>query len=356
MSGLGTLVTATDYNRVVGYDPTTDLYTFNAVWGKGSGKFGYGQTPAPNLENPSTNDIIVEADLWATYPPSPPTGLLNKVALAGLHQGTAITQIFNTPSAPAPGATILADVLTKTTSSIENLYTNHLNAAGQGASIPYQVVNENTWRNSIEFTHTVTFADAESTRFFFNCGGQLALTFGAAPGIQINALMANLAQNAGTVVFSSPNVETIKIAGTDYKGVTKVGGTNPLALDPRFTTERYGVESFNSIVSTVGYYGMSTSYQEVFKQSVGGFPSLQPRYHYYDGSYISVSVKSNGPVGVYGDNGNVITIKTLWDQIPNGLQVTAGTSTTLSVRPPLLRTGMTRSWGIPVVSGVVSGN
>jgi hypothetical protein len=348
MSGIGTLVTAADYNNAVGHNPTTDLNTFNAVWGTGSGKFGYGQTPLTNIEDPNTHDITVAADKWID--------LVNDVSLAGLHQGTAITQIKNTPSMPAAGGLVQADVLTKITSSVENLYTNHLNAAGQGTSIPYQVVNQNTWRNSIEFVHTITFSDAESTRFFFNCGGQLALTFGAAPGIQINALMANLATNAGTVVFSSPNVETIKIAGIDYKGVTKVGGTSPLSLDPRFTTERYGVQSFNDIVSTAGYYGMSTSYQEVFKQSVGGFPSLQPRYHYYDGSYISVSVKCNGPQGVYGDNGNVITIKTLWDQIPNGLQVTAGTSTTLSVRPPLLRSGMTKSWGIPVVSGVVSGN
>lgn len=348
MSGIGTLVTAADYNAIVGFDPTTNLDTFNAVWGTGSGKYGYGQTPLDNLDDPNANYITIASDKWIT--------LVNAVALTGLHQGTSTTQIKNTPLMPAPGGLVQSDVLTKTASNIINLYSNHLNAAGQGTTIPYQVVNDNTWRNSIEFTHTVTFADPESTRYFFNCGGQLALTFGAAPGIQINALMANLSQNAGTVVFSSPNVETIKIAGTDYKGVTKVGGTNPLALDPRFTTERYGVESFNSIASTYGYYGMSTSYVEVFKQSVGGFPSLQPRYHYYDGSYISVSVKCNGPQGVHGDNGNVITIKTLWDQVPNGLQVTAGTSTTLSVRPPLLRTGMTRSWGIPVVSGVVSGN
>ena len=355
MSGIGTLITAADYNAIVGFDPTTNLNTFNAVWGVGSGKFGYGQTALINLEDPATtagNDVVSS---------TPWINLVNAVALAALHQGTAITQIRNTPLMPAAGGVIQYDVLTKSASSIENLYTSHLNAAGQGTSIPYPVTNPNQWRNSIEFTHTVTFADGEAARYFFNCGGQLALTFSSPPGIQVNALMANLGQNAGTLVFSSPNVETIRIAGTDYKGVTKIGGTNPLALDPRFTTERYGVQSFNDIVTTAGYYGMSTSDREVFKQSVGGFPSSQPRYHYYDGSYISVSVKSNGPQGVHGDNGNVITIKTLWDQVPNGLQVTAGTTTTLTVRPPLLRSGlgtatMVQTWGIPVVSGVVSGN
>lgn len=350
MSGIGTLITAADYNAIVGFDPTTSRNTFNAVWGTGSGKYGYGQSPLINLEDPATtsgNDVV-NADPWIS--------LVNSVASSASHQGTSIPQIVNTPMMPAAGLVIPYDILNKLTTSITNLYASHLNAAGQGTSIPYPVTNNTQWRNSIEFIHTVTFADGDAARYFFNLGGQLALTFSASPGIQINALMANLGQNAGTLVFSSPNVETINIAGTSYQGVTKIGGNNPLSLDPRFTTERYGVVSYNSIVSTSGYYGMSTSYQEVFKQSVGGFPSSQPRYHYYDGSYISVSAKTNSSTGVHGDNGNVITIKTLWDQVPNGLQVLAGTTTTLTVRPPLLRDDMIQSWGLPVVSGTVSGN
>jgi hypothetical protein len=346
MSVIGNTITATDYNAIVGYDPTTNLNTFNAVWGTGSGKFGYGQTPLVNLDDPATTtgDDIIRYTTWAT--------LVNAISTSGLHQGVSLTLV----QAPIQGGSIQADTLDKTTTNITNLYTTHLNAAAQGTSANYPVVNSSIWRDSIEFTHIVTFANGEAARYFFNCGGQLALTFASPPGIQINALMSKLAENAGTLVISSPNVETIKIANKEYQGITKVGGTAPAALDPRFTTERYGVQSFNNILSTVGYYGMSSSYQEVFKQSVGGFPSSAPRYNYYDGSYISVNVKSNGPQGTHGDNGNVITIKTLWDQVPNGLQVTAGTTTTLTVRPPFLRNGMTQSWGTPVVSGSVSGS
>lgn len=345
MSVIGNTITAADYNTIVGYDPTTNLNTFNAVWGTGSGKFGYGQTPLANVDDPVTAaDDIIKYQAWAN--------LVTSVASAGLHQGTSITAV----QTPVQGATILGDTLTKVTASITDLYASHLNATSQGTSANYPAVNSSTWRNSIEFTHIVTFADGEAARYFFNCGGQLALTFSSPPGIQINALMSKLGENAGTLVISSPNVETIKVAGRDYQGITKVGGAAPAALDPRFTTERYGVQSFNNIISTVGYHGMSSSYQEVFKQSVGGFPSSAPRYNYYDGSYISVNVKSNGPQGVHGDNGNVITIKTLWDQVPDGLQVTAGTTTTLTVRPPFLRVGMTKSWGTPVVSSTVSGN
>jgi hypothetical protein len=350
MSVLGNTITAADYNAIVGYNPTTNLDTFNAVWGVGSGKFGYGQPALPNVDNPAVTltDGIIRSDKWVN--------LVNAISLSGLHQGTSIIQIQNTPLMPNQGALIQAEVYNRAKNSIVDLYAKHLNAAAQGTSANYPAVNSSIWRDTVTFTHTVTFANGESARYFFNCGGQLALTFASPPGIKINALMAALGQNAGTVVISSPNIETIKIANTNYKGVTKIGGAAPASLDPRYTTERYGVQAFNEMISTCGYYGMSTSYQDIFKQSVGGFPSSAPRYHYYDGSYILVRAKSNGPQGTFGDNGNIITITTTWDQVPNGLQVTAGTTTTLTVRPPFLRNGMTKSWTDPVVSVAVSGS
>mgnify|MGYP006266477919 FL=1 len=349
MSLVGDIVLASDYNSIVGYNPTTALNTFNAVWGTGAGKFGYGQTPLATIDDPAftLTDDQIKGQLWID--------LVNAVALSSDHQATSITKVQGTSSMPAVGTTIKADTYNKTASAIVDLYTKHLNAANQGTSQYYPAVNGSIWRDAIEFTHTITFADGEKARYFFNCGGQLKLTFSSAPGIQINALMAKLGEIAGTLVISSPNVETIKIAGKNYNGVTKVGGSDPVKVDSRFTTERYGVQTFNDIASTVGYYGMSQSFQEIFKQSVGGFPSSSVRYNYYDGSYIKVNVKTNGPQGVNGDNGNVITIKTVWEQVPNGLQVTAGTTTTLAVCPPLLRTGMTKSWDDPVVSSTVSG-
>jgi hypothetical protein len=257
---------------------------------------------------------------------------------------------------PAAGVMIQASTLTRIISSVAGLYASNLNATSQGTSANYPEVNYSSWNRAILFEHLVTFADGDAARYFFNCGGQLALTFSSPPGTKVNALMSKLGENAGTLVISSPNVETIKIATTNYQGVTKVGGADPPPVDPRFTTERYGVRTYNELTPTIGYYGMSTSYQEIFKQSVGGFPTQAIRYNYYDGSYIGVYVKTNGPVGTRGDNGNVITIRTVWDQVPNGLEVTAGTTTTLTVRPPFLRNGMTKSWGTPVVSSRMSGD
>jgi hypothetical protein len=349
MSGIGTVITAGDYNALIGYDPTTTLNKFNAVWGTGSGKFGYGQTPLVPLEDPTVAlDDRIKLSNWLY--------LANAVIDAKNHQGIS-TSVITLPSnaTGAPTGTISATTLVQLTTAIKDTYAAHLSAQQQGTFVDTQVQNSSTWRNSIEFTFVVTFANGDAARYFFNCGGQLSLRFGSSPGFQINAIMQKLGESAGTLVISSPNVETIKIAGTEYKGVTKIGGSAPAAVDPRFTTERYGVVSYNQIESTLGYYGLSNSFQEMFKQSVGSVPSTALRYNYYDGSYISVTAKTNGPQGTHGDNGNVLTIKVLWDQVPNGLQVAAGTTTTLTVRPPIDDLP-DKPWNNPVVSGTVSGD
>jgi hypothetical protein len=350
MSVKGNLISAADYNALIGTNPTTDLNTFNAVWATGSGKFGYGQTPIASLVDPSIAiDDRIKLSAW--------TNLVTSVNTAKTHLGIS-TSVITIPSTvtAAPTGIVFGDSLDKLTQSIKDIYANHLNTAAQGTSTDTRVVNSSTWRDAIEFTFIVTFANGDAARYFFNLGGQLALTFGAAPGFRINAIMSQLASSAGTLVISSPSVETVKIAGTEYKGITKVGGTNPTAVPKEFTGQRYGVVTYNDLSSSIGYYGMTTTEQVIFRQSVGSVPSTELRYNYYDGSYIQVSAKTNGNQTVNGDNGNVVTIKVLWDQVPNGLQVAAGTSTTLTIRPPLLTSGMTQSWGTPVVNGTVSGS
>jgi hypothetical protein len=352
MSGIGTLISAADYNTIIGEPTSTSSNAFNTVWGTGSGKFGYGQTPIAKLVEPNIAiDDRIKLDAW--------TNLVTAVNTAKTHLGisTSAITIPNVVSGAVAGI-IRYDTLYKITQSVKDIYTNHLNSAMRDSSAgnDYRVVNSSTWRDAIEFTFIVTFANGDAARYFFNLGGQLALTFGAAPGLRINAIMSQLASSAGTLVISSPSVETINIVGVEYKGVTKVGGTNPTAVPKEFTGQRYGVISYNDLSSSIGYYGMTSSDQVIFRQSVGSVPSTELRYNYYDGSYIQVSAKTNGQQGVNGDNGNVITIKVLWDQVPNGLQVAAGTSTTLSVRKPLLPVGMTQSWGTPVVNGTVSGS
>jgi hypothetical protein len=189
MSVIGNTVTAADFNNLVGYDPTTTLNTFNAVWGTGSGKFGYGQTPIPNLDDPDVTlgDDIIKADAW--------TNLVLSVDTAAAHQGTVITSVYGTPYMPAAGVMIQASTLSRIISSVTGLYASNLNATSQGTSANYPEVNYSSWNRAILFEHLVTFADGDAARYFFNCGGQLALTFSSPPGTKVNALMSKLFAN-----------------------------------------------------------------------------------------------------------------------------------------------------------------
>ena len=53
--------------------------------------------------------------------------------------------------------------------------------------------------------------------------------------------------------------------------------------------------------------------------------------------------------------GNVITISTVWDEIPNGLTVATGSATTVTIRPPEV-TYIANTWGTPSVTGTVTGS
>jgi hypothetical protein len=335
----GAIVYATDFNNLVGYDPTTTVNTLNAVWGTGSGKYGYGQTPIGTLSSGST----VSATDW--------NAMVNTITKCAVLQGTTIPAMYT----PVSGSVVTFDPLV--VANLQRLYSNVLNNASQGTSSSVTTTNATQWRNSILFTHTITFATGDATRYFFNMGGQFAITFSATTGPQSNIIFNQLATECGTIVIGAGTVETSTIAGTQYQGITKVGGNGPEAVNPLYTGQRYGVQTFNNLAPTIGYYGMTTSLQEVFKQSAGNVPSIVSRYQYYEGSYISVSVKTNGSQGVYGDNGNIITVYTLWDQVPTGLQVNAGTTTTVTTRPPFLPSGFTKAWGTdPIVNGTVSGS
>ncbi len=96
---------------------------------------------------------------------------------------------------------------------------------------------------------------------------------------------------------------------------------------------------------------MTTNNQEVFKQFGGTFQSGGGTYSQ---NYLSVNVRTNGAQGSNGDNGSTITITTLWDESPNGLTAQAGTTVSLTIRPPST-TYLTASWGTPSVSGSVTG-
>lgn len=307
-------IAASDYNNLIGAAAGSTANVLNTVWATGSAGAGYGQTALANI---ATGDTVT-ASTWAN--------LINKTANSASHQSSSITSV----TAPSAGNTITynANVVT----NLQTIYTNRLNAVSQSGTSANTATFASTWLNAVTFTHTVTFANGDATRYFFNSGGQLAITCSHPSGTGINLLLNGLASNVGTVVLSAPTSGTATVAGTSYNGVTKIGGGGSTPV----------------ISTNSGYYAWTTANANVFYQTASTGPAG------YLSTNINIFVKTNGTVGSNGDKGNIITIYTVWDEIPNGLTVSTGSATTVTVRPPET-TYIANTWGSIAIAGTSSG-
>ena len=310
------LIEATDFNTLVGGNPTTTVNTLNAVWATGGTTAGYGQTAVANV---SAGQTVASSAQW--------NSLVSNTASAASHQGSSITSV----SAPVSGGTIT--YLSAIPSNLTTIYSNRRNAATQGSTSANTATRGTSWQTALTFTHTVTFASGDAARYFFNAGGQIKMTCSHPTGSGINLLWSDLASNVGTVAMSSPSSGTVSIAGGTYSGITKVGGggTSP------------------PIDANKGYFALTTANATAFTQTASTGPSG------YLSSFIRMIVKSNGAQGSNGDTGSVITIFTIWDEVPDDLVVTSGTAVTCTVQNPET-TYLTASWGTPTIAGSVSGS
>jgi hypothetical protein len=307
-------IAATDYNTLVGTNPNTTSGTLNTVWSTGGTTAGYGQTAEATV---AAGDSVTAAK-WAN--------LITKTANSATHQGTSITAV----TAPSSGGTVT--YLSAVPTNLTTIYNSRLNAATQGATTANSVARATTWSALLTFTHTVTFANGDAARYFFNSGGQLKVTCSHANVTGAgNQLFNGLASNVGTIVMSAPTTGTITISSTSYNGITKIGGGG----------------SAPTISTNSGYYAMTTSNANVFTQLAGGATA-------YLNSFIRVIAKSNGTVGSNGDVGNVVTLYTLWDEVPDGLTVGSGSTVTVTAQAPET-TNLANTWGTIAIAGSVAG-
>lgn len=307
------VIQAVDYNTYVGTPVAAGVNSLNRVLGLGVGRFGYGQTPVDTVSPYNT----VTANAWRNL-------ILNMVNVAS-HQGTPITTIpLNDYT---QGNIISASMVGGTENSIfardlQAINANPNNAVAQGTSVTYNAISNIRWNNQLVTVFNVSFTTADAARYFFNKGGQIAINMYHPNGPGVDAMWNTLTTQVGTLVISAPNTGTVKIAGTDYYGFTKVGGSG----SPTVNAQNYG------------YYGLSNLWANVYRQGVsfGNSKYLQ--------SYLSMSVKSNGTRGALGDVGNIISIAVKYDLVPdassfggsfgNRQAVSAGTITSVTIRPP----------------------
>jgi len=310
-------IQASDYNTLVGTNPNTSSGTLNTVWSTGGTAAGYGQTAEGTV---AVGDTVTAAK-WAN--------LITKTANTAAHQGSSITAV----TAPVSGNTITYNANVST--NLTTIYTSRLNAASQGSTTANSVVYGSTWTTALTFTHTVTFANGDAARYFFNSGGQLKIQCSHANSTAgINLLFNNLASNVGTVVMSAPTSGSVTISSVSYNGITKIGGGGA-----------------NANVSTnSGYYAMTVSNANVFTQTASTGPGD------YLATFIRVVAKSNGTQGSNSDAGNIVTLYTIWDEVPDGgLVVGTGSTVTVTAQAPET-TNLANSWGTISVAGSATGS
>lgn len=304
------LIQASDFNTLVGGNPTTTANTLNATWATGGGFAGYGQTAVGNVAIGQT----VAATNWAS--------LVNNTANAASHQGTSITSV----TAPVAGGTIT--YLSAVPTNLQTIYAARGNAGTQSGTSANTQTTAASWTDYANFTFTCTFANGDAARYFFNAGGQLKLTCSHSNSdAGINAAFNTLAPATGTVAISAPSSGAVTIVGTSYNGVTKVGGSGSATV------------STNS-----GYYGLTTSNANVFYQFSGSAP-------YTANVVISYLAKTNGAnLAGNADNGSVVTVYCIFDKVAGNGTVGSGSSVTCTLVPPET-TYISNTWGSITLAG-----
>jgi hypothetical protein len=311
------LIQAADYNGFV----SSNSANVNAIWSTGTGDRGYGQTAISTVSASGT----VTATQWAS--------LVNTLASIGNQQNTSIVP----RTAPTTGT--LISILPTINTDITNLTSLRNNAVAVGTQFTgWTGTNSKTSGTSgatwtITFVNTVTWASADAARYFFNAGGLVVIDVSkSATGNLGDPEWNDLANTLCGEIRISGAAASHTIAGTAYTGVTKIGGA--------------GLP--NTLATTLGWYGLTTSDQLIYKQ----FADTAP----YTNNFIQHSARTAG-------SGTQLVITTVWsasdgDPISGGTApsgATPGTApcTIVTYFPPST-TYLSNSWGTPTVAATTT--
>lgn len=326
-------IDAADYNTFVGAEPTSVANTLNAVLGVGNGRSGLGQTSVPQVTGSSVSPPAqVTNEQWNL--------LINNIQNLASHQGSTVTPIATTADGQLISAYMTATVPPTAifSNNLTTIFTNRNNAAAQGSTTTDTETYASSWNNALTFTHTITFESGDKARYFFNAGGQIALSFSHPSGTNMNNLWNTLADACGTITLSAVNSGTQTIAATVFTGVTRTGGSG----------------TPTTLATNNGYYALTSTDASIFKMTATVGPNG------YLSSFIEVKVRTNGTQGTNGDVGSIITVTTIWDSVPNGGNTNLGrtgpnSATTCVIRNPSA-SYLTNTWGTVNITSTATGS
>lgn len=289
----------------IGDDILDDEYNgfagdINTIWGVGSGDSGYGQGTTLSLVSPGNT---VTATQWAT--------LIDRMDSIEAHQGSAISN----PANPTAGTDIA--VISTIPGDITTLNTNRLNAAANGTDGSNTIVASSTWTVNTIHTARFTWSSANHARYFFNAGGQIRISVLRNGGTAHakNTEWTDLTTKCGTLVFTA-------------RTLTKSGGGG--------TT---------SVLNSNGWYDITTSYVQNFKQ----FADTSP----YTTNYVGMEFRTAA-------SGTQLEIRVTYQDdasdtsIPASVDIVDGNVTSTFVERPPSTTNLTDSWGNPTFTTVTN--
>jgi hypothetical protein len=293
-----------------------NVANLNTVWGTGTGDKGWGQS---GPVDPVSAGSVITATQWAT--------LLTRMTTEANHQGSTITPITN----PVAGETISA--YAALSSNITTVFNNRNNAAGVGSTITANGVatRSTSWTSVLTATHTVTFSSGDAMRYFFNAGGRITWTGARTGGTADtkNTSWSDLLTACGTLNWTT-GTSTQTIVGTSYTGTTKIGGSG----------------SPTTLLTGTGFYDLTTSNQEVFKQFAGTY--------LYTMNFVSINVKLNATPG----SATVMTLEVRFDDSHtlNTDEPIDGTLTSTITAIPPSTSFLTATWGTPTLTSSITGS
>ena len=169
-----------------------------------------------------------------------------------------------------------------------------------------------TWEASVTATHTVTFDGGNEARFFFNSGGFIKLNPSLSDSTGRNAQWKHLLDEVGDLTLT---------ASTFTRSFSNVASGYGAGGDNSPTTH----------LSTTGYYDLTNSTDtSIFKYTIDdAFGYGNYRANFYE---VKINPGADHSDGL-GNNGNVITIKQIFQDDHTNAQ---GTSVTGDISAPII--------------------
>ena len=231
MAGQGTNILALDYNNVQS--------KIGQILGAGAGNYGYNQTV---LSSQVAVNQKITALQWQN--------LYNDLIAARTHQ----------TNANETGNLTYPTTSTKITEADRAAYQSYVNVidanrlitppSGQATLETYATgTRSSAWNGTITHTVTLTFADANTARGFFNAGGNIQLSASHTPDT------SNLKNNSWQTMLT--NMGTVKMT---YNGTTNTGSAT-------------GVTT-----TAIGFYQLTTTPQLIF-QKLTETPTYSPNQY-----------------------------------------------------------------------------